>query len=156
VDEIRLADFLIHLDPGPVPVGWLEKSLVRTIGAETQDLLLSDYTRTKQRFRHKEVGFEEYRKIPLVLREGYIVRESEHRRSSLIFCFDSGEGKRCYKLSIKATRNGTELYVLSFHPIWPREMQQIYRRAASGKAGTLIREHKSKWRNPKVPPYESW
>ena len=152
MDEIRLADFLIHLDPGPVPVGRLESGLTRLIGAETQELLLSDYTRTKQHFRHKEVGFEEYRKIPLVLREGFIVREGEHRRSSLIFCFDSGVGKRCYKLSIKATRNGAELYVLSFHPIWPREMQRIYRRAILRRGGALIRGHKNKWRNPKIPP----
>ena len=100
------------------------------VGGSTRPVLLSWDTVVKQKARHPDIGFEEYRIIPEVVRFGMVAQE---RSRELIFCYNHPDGRR-FRLTIKATFSG-EVFVTSFHRTKPHQTKAILARAS------LVRKH---------------
>ena len=96
------------------------------IGARTHAVLLSRDTIVKQEDRHPDIGFDDYRLIPYAIRYGLIVHESARPRH-LMFVFDDPWGRR-YRVMIRSTTNGNEIYVTSCHKTRDRQTKALLSR----------------------------
>jgi hypothetical protein len=115
----------------PVVLCYLDDpALAGFVGASTRPVLLSWETVVKQKQRHPDISFDEYRIVPNVVRCGMAAQE---RPNELVFCYDHSPEHR-YRLMIKVTFPG-ELFVTSFHRTKPRQTRAILARA------TLLRRH---------------
>jgi len=116
----------------PVVVGAIhEPGLVRVVrAANTHAVLLSRATVVKQADRHPDIGFEQYRLLPYVLRYGVVAQEwGDH----LIFSWVDHDERR-YRLMIISTTRG-DLYVTSFHRLAAKQIKAVLER------GLLLRRH---------------
>ncbi|MHB8285788.1 MAG: hypothetical protein ACYDD1_14070 [Caulobacteraceae bacterium] len=99
--------------PGPIRVCDIPPALAAELGAITTTVLLSAHTRRKQDVRHDDLTMADYEMLPAVIRLG------EHRRQaankSMILFMDCEATHHNYRACIKATADGRELYVVSFH-----------------------------------------
>jgi hypothetical protein len=113
---------LCHLD---------DPALAGFVGAmSTRPVLLSWETVVKQKRKHPDIGFGEYRIVPDAVRLGLVAQD---RPNHLTFCYNAPSDRR-YQLVIKATF-AAELFVMSFHRTRPRQTKAILARA------TLLRKH---------------
>ena len=88
----------------PVVVGHIyDPALVRVIrAARTHAVVLSRDNVVKQANKHPDIGFEQYRLLPYVLRYGMVAQEWAEQ---LIFCWHDHDG-RSYRLMVKGTIRG--------------------------------------------------
>lgn len=119
----------------PIVVGAIHRSeLVRLIGAPGRHaVLLSTATLVKQAERHPDIGFDDYCAMPNALRFGLALYLPEWPRQ-LTFCYEEHTGRR-YRLFVKSTLRGDELYVTSLHRSSPRQTKALLAR------GRIIRKH---------------
>jgi hypothetical protein len=110
----------------PLIVGHVyDPALVRLIrAANAHAVLLSRDTVIKQESRHPDIGFDQYRLLPYILRYGYIGQEWPDQ---LTFSWVDHDGRR-YRAMVKATVR-TELFVTSLHRCAAKQMKAIFNRA---------------------------
>jgi hypothetical protein len=112
--------------PEPVVVGHIyDPGLVRLIrAADRHAVLLSQDTIIKQRCRHPDVGFEQYRLLPYIFRYGAVGQEWPDQ---LVFSWVDHDERR-YRAMVKSTAR-KELFVTSLHRCKTRQIKAILDRA---------------------------
>lgn len=103
-------------------------------------LRVSDYTLTKIRIKHPDIGFRELLALRLVLASGFLVT-GERKRPSVECCYfdPAGQPFTAAKVAIKVTASG-QAYLTTFHRLTRPEIKRIYRRAL--RRGALVRDLK--------------
>lgn len=143
MDDVQLSNWYAGHDRRPVEAYRLDDTkLAQALGVEIGTAVwLSDYTLTKTRYAHREIDFQDYKKLPEILAEGFITPANQ-KRSALVTHVDiSGEHYRSWRVCLKATREN-EVFVTMFHRSHLKDVRRVYRRAHSRQK--LLRDHKSK------------
>lgn len=119
----------------PVVVGAVHHpALVRAIGAPgVHAVLLSPDTIVKQRQQHPDIDIDDYCVAPDVLRFGLVLHLPAWPRQ-LTFCYQHHTGWR-YRLFVKSTMRGDELWVTSLHRTRQRQTKALLNR------GRILRHH---------------
>lgn len=116
----------------PVVVGAIHNpQLAGAFGAQTHAVLLSASTLVKQKERHTGLELWEYEILPDILRFGLVIQEFPRQ---LAFCYQHHTGRR-YRLTIKSTEDGAQVFVTSLHRTQPRQTRALLRR------GLVLRHH---------------
>jgi hypothetical protein len=127
MDPDELYALLDGLIPGPIRVCDLDPALASMLGAHGTTVLLSAQTRQKQDARHGELTLDDYRMLPATIMLG------EHRRQewnkSVVLFMDCEATNRNYRACIKATEDGRELFVVSFHRIRAKTFAREWKKA---------------------------
>src|SRR5690348_3605914 len=110
-------DEFLHLYHGrgdrAVRVGAVDERVRLQLGAITYTVHLSPETIRKQRQNHPELSPEHYQMAPIALRFGAAF--PDRHRSVVILYEDRHIFDVTFKLALKTTVCGTELYLTSFH-----------------------------------------
>ncbi|OYY34611.1 MAG: hypothetical protein B7X65_15225 [Polaromonas sp. 39-63-25] len=99
--------FVAAQSEGVFPVAVLRPADQARLQADTSVAYLSSQTVTKQLQNHPEIGLDDYRRIPDIVDQGDAHLQGANR---LVFLFEDGV---VWRLALKATKQGHELYVLS-------------------------------------------
>ncbi|GAB4194720.1 MAG: hypothetical protein OHK0024_34750 [Thalassobaculales bacterium] len=84
LDEVRFADFLIGLIPGPVPIARAFGELATALNAQDGTFIwLSCYNYDKICYKHKDITLENYRSLQQYLEMGAIIA-SRNRTAEVI------------------------------------------------------------------------
>jgi hypothetical protein len=137
IDDVEFANLVAgHLGPkARALAGRLDPALRATVGATRGEVWLSAYTYQKQRIKHPDVDFRAYRLLPVIIRDALVFRQGARR---LIFLSNADNAAaKHFRLCIKHARAADELYVESFHPLWPKDFRRLSKRAEG--AGAIIR-----------------
>lgn len=129
MDELKLANYFAGLHRENIEAGRLDAASARAVGMDAGTIVwLSDWTLTKVGFRHREITYQHYLKIPTVLREGFVLRG--RKGAGLEFYWVEGweAATHGYCLCLKRTR-ARDIYVTTFHPIHFNEVRRKYRGA---------------------------
>lgn len=138
LDDVRLANYIAGIDPGPIEAGRVYGPIALALRVRPgTPVLLSDYTMTKTSYRHGEVTFQDYMRLPSVLASGFAVPGRLPRTVEFAHFDYWFRGMRWWHAVIKATVR-EEVYVTLFHRSNLGEARRIYRRAA--KRGEIIRD----------------
>lgn len=130
VESDDFAQLVAGKSDGNAPVGFVDETIARAIGAKVRRVDLSAETLKKQRTNHPELSLAEYRLLPEIIRRGLIIKDGGQ---TLVFFDNAG---RWYKLSAKATRSGQALFATSF-----RRVEQAAREISSAREkGEVVRE----------------
>lgn len=141
MDDVQLANYFAGVDPGPIEAGRLDQLIAERLGVSAGSIIwLSDYTLTKIKFRHTEIEFEDYKKLPEILVEGFATPGNRARSVEICHIDTTGAKHKLWRICIKATR-GSQVYLTMFHRLDLKEMRRLYRRA--NKRESLIRDHKN-------------
>jgi len=117
----------------PVRVGDLDYALCREIGATRAAVWLSYETMSKQLVRHPELGSDHYLVAPLALTYGAVFRDVG--QSLMILYEDTCVFGVTFKLALKATKAGDEIFLTSLHQMRWRHIAGQCRRKE------LLRRH---------------
>lgn len=110
-------------------VGRIPHMLAKAIGSRTTIVMLSKTTAKKIRSKHKAIKFADLRELATAFHEGNVAREG---RLHLAFWYQSPlNSRRTIKAIIKATRNGSEVYLKTMHPISKHRLKAL-------KAKTMV------------------
>jgi hypothetical protein len=121
---------------GVIHVCSIRADLARLVGATTTAVWLSDYTVRKQEIRHHHPDLVLYRLAPTIIREGFIRVQPKYH---LVFIWHHETDKlRSYRATVKATRDGREMYLASVHRLDPTDVRATYRRTVS------VRDHEER------------
>ncbi|MFW2439115.1 MAG: phage minor head protein [Arenicellales bacterium] len=115
---------------GVAPVGYISEPLSASLGANTRKVVLSEESLIKQKERHPDLEFEEYLNLPDVFEVGLIVKDEE--QVAVFF----HEKSYLYKAVVKSTKDGSELYLTSFHRATAKNLRGVRKR------GEVIREER--------------
>jgi len=138
LDDVRLANYMAGIDPGPIPAGRIDGRIALALRVRPGTAVyLSDYTLTKTTFRHGEVTFQDYLQIPALLSAGFALPGRLPRTIEFAHFEHWYGGPRGWHAVIKATVRD-EVYITLFHRYNLAEARRIYRRAK--KHGKLIRD----------------
>ena len=110
----------------------IEDHIASAIGASTTAVWLSKATVVKQFVVHRDIKFEHYRMLPIVLRYGAAVLDRKHHVT--VVYPDTSIFDCPFKATIKATGLGTEIYTTTFHVVAEKKIPKILAR------GPLLRE----------------
>ena len=135
MDDVALANYFSGLQTGPLDGGALDPDIARALGVPVgTPLRISDYTLTKIRIKHPDIGFRELLALRLVLASGFVVRGNRKRPSVECCYFDPvGQPFMAAKVAIKVTVS-RQAYLTTFHRLTLPETKRIYRRALRGGA----------------------
>jgi SPP1 gp7 family putative phage head morphogenesis protein len=106
----RAFERFVRRPDGVTPVGVLDERLGQAIGTTAQAVRLSADTAGKQLRHHPDLSAEDYRRIQAMIERGEAVRQGE--RHLVLTLTDQG---RPYLAVVKATQDGRELYLVSYH-----------------------------------------
>lgn len=123
-------EFLAGGKPGSWPVARLPEDLAPALGAPPEVVRLSAETAAKEARKHAEVTAASYQALQALLIEGEVIREGNR------LVIDRAIAGTPWRAVVKATRDGRELYLLSYHRILERHRVTIRQR------GTVLREEK--------------
>ena len=141
MDDVQLANYIAGVDPGPIEAGRLDHEIAKSLRVSTGSVVwLSDYTLTKTKFRHKEIGFADYMKLPDILAEGFAAQGNKAGTIEICHIDTSAPKYKLWRICQKITHR-SEVFVTMFHRIDMKETRRLYRRAEKKK--TLIRNHKN-------------
>lgn len=119
---------------GAVPVAMLPDDLASGIGARTRVVQFSDYTAEKTRRKHGEATADEFVRVADLLETARVAEEvSPNGTVSLIF---QSRGEAPWRLVLKRTISGDEIFLSTFHRTTERAWQRILRT----KTVSLVRE----------------
>jgi hypothetical protein len=93
--------------PDRFPVASLDDADRALFGTTASQMWLSRTSLDEHRARHPETGIEDYRQIPLIIRNG-TVYASRQKRFVLLWL-----GARAYRAAIKVDATGNEMWFLS-------------------------------------------
>lgn len=99
--------FVAGKTQGSFPVAVLRPQDQARLAADTSVAYLSSQTLAKQHQKHPELQADDYRRIPDIVDQGEAHLQGNNR---LVFLF---EGDVVWRLALKATKHGHELYVIS-------------------------------------------
>lgn len=129
LDEFKLANYFAGLHRENIEAGRLDATVAAALGMAAGTVVwLSDWTLTKVRFRHGEITYRDYLKVPVVLREGFVVRGRKATSIEIYWSVGWVRATPGYRLCLKRTRAG-DLFVTTFHPIHFKEIRRVYRGA---------------------------
>ncbi len=117
--EVRTDDFF--------PIAVIPTEIKKALGTNTQTVRLSADTVRD----HPGIKVEDYSQIQDVIDEALVVRPA-NTENHLEFIYK--ENNRLYMIPIKVTKDGTEVYVKSFHRIQPKQKKKKI------SQGTIVRE----------------
>lgn len=141
MDDVQLANYVAGSDPGPVVVGQVNREMAHFLSVRSRALiLLSDYTLTKTRYRHKEIGFRDYKLLPEILANGFVMPGNKKKSVEVCYIDTSMQIFRLWRVCLKGVLP-FEVYVTMFHRLHMKEARRLYRRA--WRRGTLLRDHKN-------------
>jgi len=100
-------DFVAGKSKGAFPVAKLRPQDQERLSANTSVAYLSSETLAKQVANHPEIGLADYQRIPEIVDGGEVHTQAGNR---LVFLY---EGDVVWRLALKATKAGDELYVIS-------------------------------------------
>lgn len=131
-----MSDYLLGIFPGPVEAGRADSEIAGYLGVPPQTpILLSEYTERKAHYKHKEIGFEQYKKLPFVIANGFVARSS--RRGAIEICYVEMASEIAAFACLKATA-AKEIFLATYLPHHMTEARRIYRRAV--KRNALLRD----------------
>lgn len=138
LDVVRLANYVAGLDSGPIAVARVipEMAVELCVRLGTP-IWLSDYTMTKTTFRHPEINFQDYLKLPAILSDGFIVKGRRSRSIEVYHVEPCGTEVHSWRVAVKATVHD-EVFVKMFHRYNLADARRMRRRAEKSK--TLLRE----------------
>jgi hypothetical protein len=110
----------------PLTVCTLRSDIAAALGASTLRVTLSYATLQKQRDHHPDLPLEYYRILPAALRMGAFYQDS--RSTAVVFYTDIYEFSANFRVAIKTTGLGDELYVLSFFKLRDADLQAQLRK----------------------------
>lgn len=93
---------------GNFPLAHLGKAVAEQLGAKTQQVVISEYTLTKQKAKHPELRRDEYAGVQYVLDHG--TRYPGNTPSTWMYILEEENG---YVAVIKVTREGNEVFLSS-------------------------------------------
>lgn len=96
----------------PVWVCEIEQHLADILGAHTRAVLLSAETIEKQKVEHPELTLDDYLRLPNLILRGLA---HENRSSQIRFIVQPSGAERGLMSVIKRTRNGNEIFAVTFH-----------------------------------------
>ena len=141
MDEVKLADYFAGLHRETVAAGRLDAASARALDMEPGTIVwLSDWTLTKLRFRHSEVTYQHYLRIPSVLREGFALHGRKPASLEFYWVERWEPATHGFCLCLKRTKTH-DVYITTFHPIHFSEVRRKYRGAE--RTGLLIRPLKT-------------
>lgn len=108
---------------GPLPVAVLKPTQVAAIAARGKIVRFSDDTARKQAGRHPDLTPEDYGRVQRMLDTGPTVRRGDRTIIAVI-----EEDGRWFEAVVKATRDRTELYLTSYHRIYPARARRAGQR----------------------------
>lgn len=135
MDFGHLVGLLLDERHDPMKVGEVDAEIAAALGASTTDVLMSWATIDKQRRRHPELDAEHYRAIPMALALGEYRIEAVLKMAVLytdVVAFNAN-----FRVCIKATALGDEIWMTSFHKLRDRKLKQMRRGPMP-----LFREHR--------------
>lgn len=100
---------------GPIRVGRVSDRVASAIGATTTIVWLSSQTVHKQETKRTAGDISLYKRAPAILESPFILIEEPHH--AIFLMHEKTDKVRSYKAVIKATENGSELYLVSVHRI---------------------------------------
>ncbi len=110
-------------------VGRIPRMLAKAIGSRTTIVMLSKATAKKIRIKHKDIKFADLRELETAFHEANVALEG---KLHLAFWYQSSlNSRRTIKAIIKATRNGSEVYLKTMHPISKHRLKAL-------KAKTMV------------------
>jgi hypothetical protein len=127
------------------PVGILEEELAKKINSSRKVILFSKETLSKQLKKHPDITLNQYSNLQYILDNAEVIKEGRNGyKRHLLFLIkeEYDEKSQWFKVAIKSTLEGDELYLLAYHPIQARELQVIR------EHGELLRESKLKKNKP--------
>lgn len=124
-------DFELHklLNGGrrePLRVGRLDRELGRKIGAHTEDVMLTQATAQKQRYKHEEILVNQYGLIGLALEHAHVFEDKARHLLFLLEDRDLYGG--FFKVVVKANKAGDELLMQSFHKVEAKRFRSKMKR----------------------------
>ena len=141
MDDVQLANYVAGIDPGPVDAGRVDPEIARFLGVKAGTIVwLSNYTLTKTKFKHPEINFADYRKMPEILSSGFAASGNKKRTVEICHVDTSSPGFTLWRVCLKSTHRD-EVFVTLFHRLHMKEARRLYRRTV--KKGSLLREHKN-------------
>lgn len=94
---------------GNFPLAYLGKQAAAQLGAKTQQVVLSEYTLSKQKAKHPELTIDEYASVQNVIDHGEVIQDAKD--GSLIYILEEADG---YVAVVKATKTGNAVFLSSF------------------------------------------
>ena len=127
---------LISGERDSVFVASIERYVAKAIGAtRTTDVRLSRKSFFHIRDTHSHIKLEHFKMLPDAIRRGFVILESSRPWFATI-CYIHRESSIRYAIPIKATKQGDEIYIQSFHRMKPRQTKALLNR------GQALRNHK--------------
>jgi hypothetical protein len=141
VDDVELANYFAGLHRNDMVVAPLPLEVQRALKLpKSINVLLSDYTVTKCKFRHTNIGYSDYLLLPHIISSGFYVRGRQGNEVDCFYLDSVSEPRRSYRVCIKRTIDG-RAFVATFHRQKLPELRRLYRRAR--QSNRLVR-HPSK------------
>jgi len=128
MDGIDLHGLLTGALPGPVRVCRIDRTAAVAIGAKTQDVWLSKEDAEKIKAKHG-LDLRHLHLVPIAARYGWAGVEPHRPRHLIIVYEDREVFGRFFKLVIKATGNGREMYIETFHRSHLGQLRSLIRRS---------------------------
>ena len=105
---------------GQVEAGRIGDTLVDALGAQTDQVMLSEDSMGKQDYRHLDLSLEEYRQLPKLLASPLAVAQESPRKLRIIAQGAAGGrdgtgSRQLYRMSVKANGDGSALFLVSLH-----------------------------------------
>lgn len=110
---------------GSVPVAMLPDDLVKVIDADTRVVQFSDYTAEKGRRKHGEATADQYVRVADMLESGTVAREASTNGTVSLIVQSRDEAP--WRLVLKRTMAGDELFLSTFHRTTPAKWQTLLR-----------------------------
>ncbi len=121
----RTALFHRHLagrDEGDWPVAAAPAAVLAAAGGQSQTVRLSGASAAKQAERHGDLSPEDYARVQAIIDQGEFFEAGGHH----VMGFLEMDG-RPWRAVVKATRDGAETYVVSFHKAQPYDLEAARR-----------------------------
>lgn len=119
----------------------IDPELSRAIGSRSNLVMLSHYTIQKQIRRHPEVQLDHYRVLRPAVALGEWWQDTDH--CAVVLFVDTVLYDTNFRVAVKSTSDGNELFVSSFHLLRDKKLNRERR-----KARPLIRRHYTLKRGP--------
>jgi len=133
------AYFVASGEPWIVPVATLPPDLCRIIGASTPIVRLRHDYALKLHHKHR-FRVDEFPLLPIAIDLGRVI--SDQPRRLTFYFFAPVLSNRWYQATVKCTRDGTEMWVATFHAQNQAEVTRMCRRCPILRADELIEAEK--------------
>jgi hypothetical protein len=131
--------FIASGNPSKITVGKLPADLCRIIGSDSPFVRLRHDYALKLHRKHS-FPVDELPLLPITIDLGRVISD-EPRRLTFYF-FERVLANRWYQATIKSTRDGTEMWLMTFHPQGQDEVTRMCRRCPILRTDDVIEANK--------------